>query len=69
MSVAVLVVHLGGIWSDRVIGKAACFLPFANIIVPIACVLALVWCWGMRHYAWTVNGILLSVRRRRLTVW
>ena len=32
-SVAVLVVYLGGIWSDRAIGKAACFLPFANIIM------------------------------------
>ena len=36
MSVAVLVVHLGGIWSDRAIGKAARSLPCANIIMPVA---------------------------------
>ena len=33
LSVTVLVVHLGGIWSDRAIGKAAGSLSFANIIV------------------------------------
>ena len=33
LSVAVLVVHLGGIWSDRAIGKAAGSLSFANIIM------------------------------------
>ena len=33
MSVAVLVMHRGGIWSDRAIGKDACSLPCANIIM------------------------------------
>ena len=50
VSVAVLVMYLGGIWSDRAIGKAACSLPFVDIIVHGRSRVA--FCWGVRHYAW-----------------
>ena len=60
------VMHLGGIWGDRAIGKAVYSLLFANIVMPAAYTLLI-----RRSRAWTALGFwsFVFVGGRMLAFW